>query len=101
LTVDTVIVAETTDIGLATFLHELLTSAGIETELASEGGASVLPGTGAGTYALVVAATDAETARTLVAEAEAGDASAEAAAEEALSERVDDGPVGGGVTDEA
>ena len=48
-----------------------------------------------------MAATDADTARTLIAEAEAGDASAEATAEEALSERADDGPVGGGVTDEA
>ena len=77
---DTTIVAETPDIGLATFLHEILIGAGIEAELASEGGSSVLPTIGVGSYAVIVKTADADAARALIDEAESTDASAEGAA---------------------
>ena len=63
----------------------------------------MLPVAGVGSYAIIVKAADAEAARALIDEAEASDASAEGAAEEALSERKDtlQESVEGGVADEA
>jgi hypothetical protein len=83
---DTRVVAETPDLGLAVTFKQLLVDAGIEAEMASEGGASVMPGISAGAYAVVVSAADYERAVAILDEAEDLDASAEAEAAEAEGE---------------
>jgi hypothetical protein len=103
MTVETAIVAETPDIGRATFLHEVLVGAGIEAELINEGGATVWPGTDAGKYVIVVDAAVADAARALLEEAESVDASAAAEAAEAEAENEAAGTelTQGGAADEA
>jgi hypothetical protein len=68
---ETRIVAQTPDIVIATSLHEALIESGIECQMASEGGSSVLPGVDSGDYAIIVSAADYDVARKLIDDLEA------------------------------
>lgn len=88
---ETVVVARAPDIVTATALCDLLEQAGIKAEMA--GGSHMFPGAVIGSYEVVVSAADADRAQALIdeteAEADSGELSDDAVAEEADGERKD------------